>query len=132
MRQKHGAVTLGSRNRFSTLACLLSLGLIFLLPGPPDLVAANPPLKRHDYSLPRMGTIFASRSIRERAEASKAAEVAFTRAEELEQIMSDYRPDSELMHPCRAKAPQRRFRSAATFMMCWTNRSGLRAFRRSL
>ena len=31
------------------------------------------------------------------AQASKAAEAAFARAEELEQIMSDYRPDSELM-----------------------------------
>lgn len=105
MRQKHGAVTLGSRNRFSTLACLLSLGLIFLLPGPPDLVAANPPLKRHEYSLPRMGTMFRIEIYSgDAAEASKAAEVAFTRAEELEQIMSDYRPDSELMQLSREGA----------------------------
>ncbi len=41
------------------------------------------------------------------AEASRAAEAAFARAEELEQIMSDYRPDSELMRLSRegAKAP---------------------------
>ena len=35
------------------------------------------------------------------AEASKAAEAAFARAEELEQIMSDYRTDSELMRLVR-------------------------------
>lgn len=35
------------------------------------------------------------------AQASKAAEAAFARAEELEQIMSDYRADSELMRLAR-------------------------------
>jgi len=41
------------------------------------------------------------------AQASAAADAAFARAEELEQIMSDYRPDSELMNLSRegAKAP---------------------------
>jgi thiamine biosynthesis lipoprotein len=41
------------------------------------------------------------------SEASKAAEAAFARAEELEQIMSDYRADSELMRLVRegARAP---------------------------
>ena len=38
------------------------------------------------------------------AEASKAAEAAFARAEELEQIMSDYRADSELMRLAREGA----------------------------
>ncbi len=38
------------------------------------------------------------------AQASKAAEAAFARAEELEQIMSDYRADSELMRLSREGA----------------------------
>jgi thiamine biosynthesis lipoprotein len=38
------------------------------------------------------------------AEATKAAEAAFARAEELEQIMSDYRADSELMRLARVGA----------------------------
>jgi len=55
-------------------------------------------LKRYEYSLPRMGTIFHIELYAgDDATASKAAEAAFARAEELEQIMSDYREDSELM-----------------------------------
>ena len=107
MWQKQGAVTLRSRNRFATLVCWLSLGLSFL-PAPPNLLAANPLLKRHEYALPRMGTMFRIEMYSaDDAEASKAAEAAFARAEELEQIMSDYRPDSELMHLSHegAKAP---------------------------
>ena len=107
MWQKQGAVTLRSRNRFATLVCWLSLGLGFL-PAPPNHLAANPLLKRHEYALPRMGTMFRIEMYSaDDAEASKAAEAAFARAEELEQIMSDYRPDSELMHLSHegAKAP---------------------------
>jgi len=67
-----------------------------------SMVAANPPLKRFQFSLPRMGTMFnielyAASS----GQASKAADAAFDRAEELEQIMSDYRADSELMRLSR-------------------------------
>jgi len=67
-----------------------------------SIVAANPPLKRFQFSLPRMGTMFnielyAASS----GQASKAADAAFDRAEELEQIMSDYRADSELMRLSR-------------------------------
>jgi len=87
----------------SALACL-ALGLSFL-PVPTYALSANPPLKRFEYSLPRMGTIFhidlyAASS----TQASEAGEAAFARAEELEQIMSDYRADSELMRLARAGA----------------------------
>jgi thiamine biosynthesis lipoprotein len=69
------------------------------------LLAANPLLKRFEYSLPRMGTMFRIEMYSaSSAQASKAAEAAFTRAEELEQIMSDYRPDSELMRLSREGA----------------------------
>ena len=78
-----------------TLACL-ALGLSFL-PNPSGVLAANPLLKRFEYSLPRMGTMFRIEMYSaDSAQASKAAEAAFARAEELEQIMSDYRADSEL------------------------------------
>jgi thiamine biosynthesis lipoprotein len=83
------------------LACLV-LGFL------PGIQAANPSLKRFDCALPRMGTIFRMTLYSEdSAQASKAAEAAFTRAEELEQIMSDYRADSELTRLSRegAKAP---------------------------
>jgi thiamine biosynthesis lipoprotein len=50
-----------------------------------------------------MGTIFhIEMYAADSAQASKAAEAAFARAEELEQIMSDYRADSELMRLARA------------------------------
>jgi len=55
-----------------------------------------------------MGTIFhIELYATDDAYASKAAEAAFARAEELEQIMSDYREDSELMRLARegARAP---------------------------
>jgi thiamine biosynthesis lipoprotein len=65
-------------------------------------LAANPLLKRFEYSLPRMGTMFhIEMYAASSAEASKAAEAAFARAEELEQIMSNYRADSELMRLAR-------------------------------
>ena len=87
--------------RRATLACLLATG--FLFPGSPSgVLGADPPLKRFEYSLPRMGTMFRIEVYAADAEqASKAAEAAFGRAEELEQIMSDYRPDSELMRLAR-------------------------------
>jgi FAD:protein FMN transferase len=79
-----------------------------LLVIPSAMLAGDAPLKRFEYSLPRMGTMFrvemyAASSSR----ASEAAEAAFARAEELEQIMSDYRPESELMRLARngAAAP---------------------------
>jgi thiamine biosynthesis lipoprotein len=84
-----------------------ALGLTFLL-----LVvsfsARGAQLTRYEYSLPRMGTIFhIELYAADDATASKAAEAAFARAEELEQIMSDYRQDSELMRLARegARAP---------------------------
>src|SRR5579872_2685539 len=83
------------------LACLV-LGFL------PSALAAKPPLRRFDYALPRMGTIFRiTLYAADSAQGSKAADAAFARAEELEQIMSDYRADSELMRlSCEgAKAP---------------------------
>jgi thiamine biosynthesis lipoprotein len=82
----------------------LAIGLILILL-PCDLFARGPQLKRYEYSLPRMGTIFRIElySADDRA-AAKAAEAAFARAEELEQIMSDYREDSELMRLAREGA----------------------------
>ena len=85
----------------TTLACLLSLGLN-LLGHPSGLLGANLPLKKFEYSLPRMGTMFRIEMYSaDETQASQAAEAAFARAEELEQIMSDYRADSELMHLAR-------------------------------
>jgi thiamine biosynthesis lipoprotein len=88
------------------LACL-ALVLSFL-PVPSGILAANPPLKRFEYSLPRMGTMFRIEMYSaDNSQASIAAEAAFARAEDLEQIMSDYRADSELMRLSRdgATAP---------------------------
>jgi thiamine biosynthesis lipoprotein len=94
---------IGCRARRTALACL-AVGLSFL-PAPSGLLAVNPPLKRFEYSLPRMGTMFRIEMYAaDSVQASKAAEAAFARAEELEQIMSDYRADSELMRLAREGA----------------------------
>jgi len=84
---------------------ILGLGLALLHP---EFSAHGAQLKRYEYSLPRMGTIFHIELYApDDATASRAAEAAFARAEELEQIMSDYREDSELMHLARegSRAP---------------------------
>jgi len=82
----------------------LALGLC-LIPLPSSLSARGPLLKRYEFSLPRMGTIFRIELYSpDDATAAKAAEAAFARAEELEQIMSDYREDSELMRLVREGA----------------------------
>jgi FAD:protein FMN transferase len=90
-------------------ACLLFLGLgMGIVTFSPGRAAANAPPQRFEYSLPRMGTIFRIEMYAASdAKASKAAEAAFARAEELEQIMSDYRADSELARLMRdgATAP---------------------------
>ena len=78
--------------RFTTLA-LCSLAVCG------SAAAAGAPLKRFEYALPRMGTIFRIQMYAADAnQASRAAEAAFARAEDLEQVMSDYRADSELMN----------------------------------
>ena len=82
----------------------LALG-VSLFFRPCDLSAPEPLLKRYEFSLPRMGTIFRIELYSaEAATAAKAAEAAFARAEDLEQIMSDYREDSELMRLARQGA----------------------------
>jgi len=82
-----------------TLAFLV-LGLGFSVPS--HSLAAGPPLKRFEYALPRMGTMFRiTLYSAESVQASQAADAAFARAEELEEIMSDYRADSELMRLSR-------------------------------
>jgi len=75
----------------------------------PALAKASP-LKRFEYSLPRMGTIFRIVLYAGNATlASEASSEAFERVEQLEQIFSDYREDSELMRVCRtaSQSPQR-------------------------
>jgi thiamine biosynthesis lipoprotein len=83
------------------------LGLALLLL-PCSLSARALLLKRYEFSLPRMGTMFRIEFYTtDDATASKAADAAFARAEELEQIMSNYREDSELQRLARpgASAP---------------------------
>jgi thiamine biosynthesis lipoprotein len=58
-------------------------------------------LHRFKFTHPAMGTLFTIELYGgDRTEAGKAAEAAFRRVDELEDIMSDYRADSELMRLC--------------------------------
>jgi len=85
----------------------LAFGLTLILL-PCHLCARDRQLKHYEFSLPRMGTTFSIEFYSpDDAAASKAADAAFARAEELEQVMSDYREDSELMRLARegASAP---------------------------
>jgi thiamine biosynthesis lipoprotein len=85
----------------------LTLGFSLVVVGR-SLSARDPVLKCYEFSLPRMGTIFRIEFYSpDDATAAKAADAAFARAEELEQIMSAHREDSELMRLARegASAP---------------------------
>ncbi|MCS6777634.1 MAG: FAD:protein FMN transferase [Chloroherpetonaceae bacterium] len=89
--------------RSMILPCFLSAGLIALLCGSirPTAGAQERTLSRYEYVELHMGVrvrlvVYASG----RAEAEKACEAAFRRFAELEDIMSDYRPHSELMRLC--------------------------------
>ena len=70
------------------------------------LVAADAAPARYEYSEPHMGTtarvvLYAA----DRAQAERAARAAFARIAALDQALSDFRPDSELMRLC-ARAGQ--------------------------
>src|SRR4051812_3737492 len=59
------------------------------------------PLHRFEFSSPHMGTVFSIKVYSpDKASAQAAAKAAFERVAELEQVMSDYRADSELMRLC--------------------------------
>ncbi|HYK88300.1 MAG TPA: FAD:protein FMN transferase [Acidobacteriota bacterium] len=80
-----------------SLLCALLLGYFHS-----QLRANSVPLQRYEFSLQRMGTMFdIILYAPSRNDASLAANAAFDRIEQLEQSMSDYRPDSELNHLCK-------------------------------
>jgi thiamine biosynthesis lipoprotein len=59
-------------------------------------------LKKHHFSEPHMGTtVSITLYAKDEAAATKAAKAAFARVAELDGIMSDYRPASELMQLCK-------------------------------
>ena len=98
------------RSFIVSLTCRIILFLPYTLCLTSSALAETGPLKPFEYSLPRMGTVFrivlyaANSTI-----ASEASSEAFDRVEQLEQIFSDYREDSELMRVCRtaSQSPQR-------------------------
>jgi FAD:protein FMN transferase len=80
---------------------LLCLSLIFA--GLLSVEAAlEPALQRYSFSAPHMGTLFkVVLYAPSEASAKKAAAAAFAHVAELNRIMSDYLPDSELMRLCK-------------------------------
>jgi thiamine biosynthesis lipoprotein len=64
---------------------------------------AEPPLVRYEFESPHMGTTFrVVLHAGDEATAGKASRAAFARVADLDRIMSDYNPDSELMRLCKA------------------------------
>jgi thiamine biosynthesis lipoprotein len=75
--------------------------LVFLLAGCCSSPTAS--LKRFEFSEPHMGTLFGITLYARNGElATNAAKAAFQRVAELDAIMTDYNPDSELMRLCRS------------------------------
>jgi thiamine biosynthesis lipoprotein len=79
---------------------LFAAAALFL---PPCEGASSESLHRFDFTSAHMGTLFSiSLYAGEKSGAEAAAEAAFKRIAALDQIMSDYRADSELMQLCDA------------------------------
>ena len=80
----------------------LAISLLILLVGLAGVNALQPAeLTRYEFTEPHMGTKF--RIVlyaRDEATAKAAAKAAFSRVAELNAIMSDYQPTSELMRLC--------------------------------
>ena len=84
--------------------CLVLLLCGWLLAGckstPPD-----PALQRFQFNAPHMGTMFGiTLFASDSTIAQHAAEAAFARVAELDRMMTDYDPQSELMQLCRRPA----------------------------
>jgi thiamine biosynthesis lipoprotein len=78
--------------------------LLILFLCAPAARAAEPELKRFSYTEPHMGTLFkVTLYAADEETANKASKAAFARVADLNRIMSDYDPSSELMQLC-AKA----------------------------
>ncbi len=85
-----------------TLPCVGQTFLSAKLPANRNVCPTSQAAERFEFKQPHMGTTF--RLVfyaKDRATAEKAAKAAFARAAELDQIMSDYKKDSELMRLCR-------------------------------
>lgn len=91
----------GRSMKTGTFVCTLALSATLLAP-----CDAGETLQRYEFRQIEMGapfriTLYAA----DEAAANKAAEAAFERIDALEDIMSDYDPDSELMRLCRKSEP---------------------------
>ncbi|QDU38871.1 Thiamine biosynthesis lipoprotein ApbE precursor [Maioricimonas rarisocia] len=89
----------GTCRAFSVAICLL-------LVGQPGLAAAAETLQRFEFLQIRMGipvslTVYGA----DEQVANNAARAAYARLREIDRIMSDYDPDSELMRLCRESRP---------------------------
>lgn len=79
--------------------------LLFLVTA--SCLRAEPELKRFEFQRPEMGSVMKiDLYAADEATAAKAADAAFARVEALNQVCSDYIPDSELIRLCRARAMQ--------------------------
>src|SRR4051812_43215347 len=88
-----------ARSRRSSSRSIIFLAGLAVIIASPSLRAAT--LHRFEYNSPHMGTLFSiTLYAKHRELAVKAAEAAFHRVADLEQIMSDYREDSELRRLC--------------------------------
>jgi thiamine biosynthesis lipoprotein len=78
----------------------MAMAVLLLLLVATNLARADA-LARHEFSQPHMGTTFRLVLYARNAdEARRAAEAAFARVAELDEVLSDYRADSELMALC--------------------------------
>ncbi len=85
------------------LLAAFGLALLLLITG--CATSSRSSLQRHTFSSPHMGTLFSiTLYASDPATAKQAATAAFARVAQLDRIMTDYNPQSELMQLCRRPA----------------------------
>ena len=86
-----------------------------------SVLKKTPVLGRYEYERPEMGVPFRIVLYApDRACADQAAEAAFRRVQELNDIMSDYDAESELSKLSRTSGQGRASPSASTCGVCWS------------
>lgn len=92
------------RAPFFLLGAWLAALLMLSSAGAQETSTPAPALQRYEFTRPEMGTVFKIKLFAASEPAAKeAAEAAFARVEALNQVCSDYLPDSELIRLCRAR-----------------------------
>ncbi len=89
-----------------TTPTLATIALVLILARPSSVIGSEP--QRYEFSQPRMGVLFRiTLYAAGEAAANEAAQAAFKRIADLDETLTNYDGDSELLRMCRSSGPGR-------------------------